>query len=142
MTDGVDTILKTISGERTLHPETIDEALFRWDAGESLFSIELGGLGPGYEQAIQVTGMELIREFKDKCDIKWDDDDEAAKICDAVFNFSLKNEIIKNMCLSGAQFGAARNMAFVFIRHGWEKGLDMAHKDRHIQISKNFPVID
>ncbi|KKK93920.1 hypothetical protein LCGC14_2688070 [marine sediment metagenome] len=37
-----------------LHPKTLDEAIERWDAGRSLFSVEMGGLGPGYEQAIQI----------------------------------------------------------------------------------------
>ena len=49
---------------RYLYPATLDEAIERWDSGRLLFSIELGGLGPGYEQAIQITGMELIRHFK------------------------------------------------------------------------------
>lgn len=36
-------------------PETCEEALARWDAGETVFTAEMGGLGPGYEQAIQET---------------------------------------------------------------------------------------
>lgn len=122
----------------SLHPQTLDEAIEWWDEGKGLFSVELGGLGPGYEQAIQVAGMELIREFKDKFgSIDWEDEDDVKQINKAVSDF--RNDVIKKLRLSGAQFDAAKNMAFVFIRHGWEKGLEMAPKDRHIQISKNFP---
>ncbi len=122
----------------SLHPQTLNEAVERWDNGELLFSIELGGLGPGYEQAIQVTGMELIREFKDKFgDVDWDNEDDVGKINKTVGAFS--NDVTRKLRLSGAQFDAAKNMAFVFIRNGWEKAIGMAPGDRHIQISKNFP---
>ncbi len=127
------------SKELSLHPKTLDEAIERWDDGRSLFSISLGGLGPGYEQAIQITGIELIREFKGKSAVDWEDEETLKQLNKDVDSFGHKCKIIKNLRLSGAQFGAARNMAFVFIRNGWEKGLAMAPKDRHIQISKNFP---
>lgn len=38
------------------------EQIRRWDAGASVWSIELGGLGPSYEQAIQVLAIELTRD--------------------------------------------------------------------------------
>jgi hypothetical protein len=43
-------------------PETAAEALARWDDGKTVWTVEMGGLGPGYEQAIHVTAFELIRE--------------------------------------------------------------------------------
>ena len=37
------------------------EWLRRWDAGEGVWSIEMGGIGPGYEQCIQITAAEILR---------------------------------------------------------------------------------
>jgi hypothetical protein len=37
------------------------EWLRRWDEGRSVWSIEMGGLGPGYEQCIHVTAAEILR---------------------------------------------------------------------------------
>ena len=48
-----------------LVPKTASEALARWDAGGSVFTLEMGGLGPGYEQVIHIVVFELIRAFKD-----------------------------------------------------------------------------
>ena len=35
------------------HGPAVDaaEQLRRWDAGDSIWTVEMGGLGPGYEQA-------------------------------------------------------------------------------------------
>ncbi len=37
------------------------EWLRRWDAGETVWTVSLGGLGPEYEQCIQITGAEILR---------------------------------------------------------------------------------
>ena len=121
--------------EYNLHPQSLNEAIEWWDGEKSLFSVSMGGLGPGYEQALQIAGMELIRGFKDK-DIDWDN---IENLGDEMNNYMWGNDEIKKLRLSGAQAGAAKNMACVFIKNGWEKGLEMATDDRHIQISKNFP---
>lgn len=42
--------------------ETAAEALAAWDEGKIVTTVELGGLGPGYEQAIQVCAFEMIRD--------------------------------------------------------------------------------
>ena len=49
-----------------IHPLNVKEALKWWDEGKSVFSIEMGGLGPGYEQCIHICVFELIREFANK----------------------------------------------------------------------------
>ena len=43
-------------------PEHAREALARWDRGWNVFTIEMGGLGPGYEQCIHIAVFELIRD--------------------------------------------------------------------------------
>src|SRR3990172_3354015 len=35
--------------------------LKRWDEGRGVWSIEMGGLGPGYEQCIHITCAEILR---------------------------------------------------------------------------------
>ena len=122
----------------SLHPQNLDEAIEWWDSGKSLFSIECGGLGPGYEQALQIAGMELVRGFKD-ASIDWEDEERMDGLDDEMNKYMWANPIVKKLGLSGAQAGAAKNIACVFIRNGWEKGLEITPKDRRIQISKNFP---
>jgi len=125
--------------EISLHPQTLDEAIERWDKGESLFTVEMGGLGPGHEQALQIADMELIRGFKDK-EINWAEvNEDPEPLNKEMDEYMWADPTIKKLGFSGAQAGAAKYIASVFIRNGWEKGLEMAPKDRHIQISKNFP---
>lgn len=40
----------------------VADVLAKWDAGEAIWSVQLGGIGPGYEQTIQVLIMELLRD--------------------------------------------------------------------------------
>lgn len=49
-----------------LHAADAREQLRRWDAGESVWSLELGGIGPGYEQCIQVMAIEIVRDQLDR----------------------------------------------------------------------------
>lgn len=117
------------------HPETAADALARWDSGETVFTIEMGGLGPGYEQAIQMLVFEIIRdnitkplpEPKSEESKTWGDatvtrcDDQAGGY-------------------SGAMVGAVKHLAYRALRDGWEKTLNSAPIDRYIQVSKNWPT--
>ena len=40
---------------------TVKDLLDTWDSGSTIWSVEMGGIGPGYEQAIQVLMVELCR---------------------------------------------------------------------------------
>lgn len=124
-----------------MNPETPEELLQRWDAGQTIWSLELGGLGPGYEQAIQVAAIEFMRlavaEKFDAADPKelnkrWSD------LCDR----ALKPIDEKLGGLTGAQFGAAEWLAFKlyagpaeFERLVKRRGED----DRLIQVSRAWP---
>jgi hypothetical protein len=116
-------------------PESVDDALAKWDAGETVFTVEMGGLGPGYEMAIQGLAFELMREFKGFTE--WDDD-EARKTLeparDAVMG-KLNNEPWAGF--SGAQVGAATNLAACVCKRGYRAAMrDPAVADRLIQVSK------
>lgn len=115
------------------HPQTALDALARWDRGDSVFTVEMGGLSPGYEQAIHILVFELIRDNGNlpipNGDKEWRSwgDATVKRIDEAIGGFS------------GAQVGAAKTLAFRAIRDGWEKMLESAPKERQIQVSKAFP---
>lgn len=116
--------------------------LKRWDDGRSVWSISMGGLGPGYEQCIQITAAEILRFMLDKkYDVSfWEDKEIWEHDRDEIEKMSFNNPTIKALGLSGAQWGAAMNLAGFLYRYG-PRGVmrDERVKDRHIQISKNFP---
>jgi hypothetical protein len=103
--------------------------LRRWDSGDTVWSIEMGGLGPGYEQAIQVLAMEIIRDEIDNGipeESKWRSwgDSTVTRINDSCGGFS------------GAQVGAAKQIAYRFIKEGPSEALKDVERERRIQISK------
>lgn len=116
--------------------------LDRWDSGKTVWSIEMGGLGPGYEQCIHITTAEILRHLIAKAYDwrKWEDTEEWKKVRDEIEAVGHSNKTIKALGLSGAQWGAAMNLAAMFYRKGPRGVLtDERVKDRHIQVQRNFP---
>ena len=120
--------------------KTAADIVRKWDEGGTVWSITMGGFGPGYEQALQVAAIEFTREG---LDVPVEGDKEAffrdgwTEVCD----HALKR--VKpwfGYGLSGAQFGAAKWLAWQW-SHGTGPALADAvqYKDRAIQISKHFP---
>ena len=114
--------------------------LKRWDEGKTVWSIEMGGLGPAYEQCIHMTCAELVRQLIDrKIDFETNDDllkEQWKAIDEALFQIPE----ISALGLSGAQVGAAKNLAAMIYRHGPRAVMkDERVKDRHIQVQKFFP---
>ena len=117
--------------------KTVDDALAAWDAGDIIFTVEMGGLGPGYEQAIQVLVMELLRDMRGKPlpttnDEAWKWGDPVVNRLDALHGFS------------GAQVGAAKSLAIRMLRDGYAQTLDSAKSHdpaRLIQVSGKFPSL-
>lgn len=118
--------------------------LSRWDNGQSVWSIEMGGLGPGYEQAIQITLVEILRhliatgydytKWTGNGDSTWKTD------LDKIEKFGFANPSIKKLGLSGAQWGTAVHLACQFYRRGPREVMnDEKVKDRHIQVQRDFP---
>lgn len=121
-------------------PKTAEDAVKAWDRGETLWSIEMGGLGPGYEQAIQVAAIELCRDLHDKPlpthgNIgNWGDK-----------TFSRIDAKVGG--ITGAMAGAAKQLAYQAIKTGWAGRDERARKqfkkegreDRMIQISNRWP---
>ncbi len=136
---------------------SIADVLTKWDAGEPVWTIEMGGMGPGYEQAIQITAFEMLRLMVGDPP-NFDAIDREAELLEHEPSaipygetewHKYRDEMDKalfaedgpcrGLGLSGAQYGAASNIASVFVRHGYRAGLDLAPTDRHILVSKNFP---
>ena len=123
---------------------TNEDVLAEWDRNGSVWSCELGGLGPGYEQCIQIMGFEMLRAMvADPFDYEANDGDQDAW---RAYSKHIESEptvkaIIEKLGPSGAQFGAAMNIASVFAKNGYAKGMEMVPEDRRIQVSKNFPSI-
>lgn len=117
--------------------------LRRWDEGLTCWTIEMGGMGPGYEQCIHITAAEILRWLlAEKIDADMlEADANAFKAYRERRDAALRgNETINRLGLSGAQHGAACNIAMQLYRRGPRAIMnDTAVKDRHIQVSKNFP---
>ena len=124
---------------------TNESVLKSWDAGEGVWSIEMGGLGPGYEQCIQLMTFEFLRAMlEEPFDFAGKADDTKAwrDYVDALEKKAGPADVINKLGPSGAQFGAAMNAAAIFARHGYAKGIEMASKDRRIQVRKHFPSLN
>lgn len=121
-------------------PKTALDALKLWDKGETLWSIEMGGIGTSYEQAIQIIAMEIIRDHgrekivNDRVNYRKWAEDTASRV-----------DKIKGLGgFTGAMWGGAKELAFRAIRDGWAKRNDSAREqfkedncdDRMIQIRK------
>jgi hypothetical protein len=116
--------------------------LERWDAGKTVWSIEMGGLGPGYEQCIHITAAEILRHLiaKGYDWRKWEDKDEWGRVRDEIEKEGFANPVVKELGLSGAQWGAAMNLAAMLYRNGPRAVMkDERVKDRKIQVNKRFP---
>jgi hypothetical protein len=120
-----------------MYPKKAEDALAKWDAGGSVFTIEMGGLGPGYEQCIQITLFEVIRAFKDKPEVIFSSDGKYVN--EEMDKALFANPIIKKLGLSGAQAGAAKNLAWCALMNGWRVTIESVEQGRRIQVSKHFP---
>lgn len=116
----------------------IRDWLKRWDAGETLWSIEMGGLGPGYEQAIQVLFVEIVRDnasnpLPSVHDRAWGDATVSR------IDYRLPDGGFAMGGFSGAQVGAAKQMAYRLIMEGPQGFEASIPEGRRILISRYFP---
>lgn len=97
----------------------------------------MGGLGPGYEQAIQVLVFEIVRDHIDK------PLPEPGTSRDGWADETVHRVNDWPGCgFSGAQVGAAKWLAYRFLSRGHRRVLDelRAHdKDRLTQVSRTWP---
>lgn len=123
--------------KETLYGKDARDLLARWDEGRNIFTISMGGLGPGYEQAIRCICMEIIRDKIDKPfpttndELKTWGDDTLSRLDD-----NLRG-------CTGAMWSAARSLAYNFLKLNPVGAIEVYEKagksDRIIQASKNWP---
>ena len=101
-------------------PETARDALKRWDSGQSLFTVEMGGLGPGYEQAIQILVLEIVRCFLNDPSLM--DFEHFSRRADKIASELDKDNRMGGF--SGAQVGVAKTLAYHYLTKGWRTTLD------------------
>lgn len=128
---------------RERYGASTQELLDRWDRGEGVWTLQMGGISPGYEQSLQIAAFEMIR-FLLTQSIDWKAlDEDKAKVRDLYDRTSEAIAPISDrLGLSGSQHGAAFNMATVFVRHGPVKAMEMAPADRRQQQCRRFPTLD
>ena len=100
------------------------ELLAKWDAGGNIFSVSMGGFGPGYEQALQIAVFEVLRYLLSGGTIETSENVLPS---------------LSYLGLSGSQWGAARSLANAFYMDGPCKVLEKFGDDRRIQVSAYFP---
>jgi hypothetical protein len=121
------------------------EWLRRWDEGALCWTISMGGLGPSYEQAIQILVAEIIRD-----NLNARIPQEGEKFGDwgdaTVSRIDAKDPVTGQFAMggySGAQVGAAKSLAWHFLTNG--PGQTLIDCDRHgiddrrLMVSKFFP---
>lgn len=97
----------------------IKKWLSDYDSGKEVETVEMGGLGDGYEVSIQHLAIEVIREFLEN-ELPNNIQEEINKI---TYEVSMRLDDLHGF--SVAQAGAAKNIAFVFLKNGIDKGLQM-----------------
>lgn len=121
--------------------ETVEEWLYAFDSGYPVNSVTMGGIGPGYEQSIQLAVVEFVRGSKPF--IGAPDDDKTWQEFGLGCELILKDINAGLLGLTGAQFSAAKYLAFSFIvRGGPSKVIEKFPRDRKILFSKQWPRVD
>lgn len=133
--------------KKKFYPQTIDEVLSKWDDGKSVVSIEMGGIGPSYEQAIQIIAMELIRciisrpeirKLMERQEVLTDDHRDVLNrfMEEETHRIDREKELEG---ITGAMTAAGQNIAFMFTHRGPAVAILEAPPERRIQISKMWP---
>ena len=117
------------------------ELLASWDALKPVKTVEMGGMSDGYEMAIQLAAFEYLRALMQLAPkLKKLSDVERTRLSDRIHAIADPSIALlglnENYGMSGAQVGAAMNMASCFYSQGYEAGLKSAGEDRHITIVK------
>lgn len=129
------------------HPWTgMDAAalLAAWDAGQLVWTCRMADFGPGYEQAIQALGIEILRVMLadpfDFASFRTQDDQAAFQLWQAYSSRILAAPrvaaMVERLQPEAVQVSAAMNLAGMFIRNGYGAEMDKVPEARRILISK------
>lgn len=120
---------------RFVFPDDLVAVAARYDGGEVITTVQIGGLGPGYELTIQTLAWEFIAHANEL--------EKPAILLDAFNHFSDSFEARYGYCLglSGAQHGGAYHLVDMFTRYGYAAALDKLPRgeaDRRILHSNHW----
>ena len=115
--------------------DTVADVVRKWKEGDVVWSAEMGGLGPGYEQAIQQLAFDMLAEVHE---MPCETDEEKLKVNEAMEDFVSKCDEYWWAGFSGAQVGAAKNIVMVFMVRGPYRALDAVKEERHLMVN-SFP---
>jgi hypothetical protein len=121
--------------------DTLPEAIKNWKTGIPIWSADLGGLGPGYEQCIQILLWEIVSRWTGGPFTNVPEKGPYPKpYTDHVD--SITNELDPKLGFSGAQVGVAKQTAFQFLVYGYEYMMAKLPDDRWIQVVRDFPSLE
>ena len=111
--------------------------LRKWDAGEGVWTLKMGGLSAGYDQCINLIAAEFVRALLKLAPdgSEWSDDLRPAIDAECA-------EALSVLGLSGAQYGVALSFAWRLYKDGPIKVVAGAPDDRKVQASKDYPTLD
>lgn len=112
--------------------DNLKEAVNKWKNNACVTTIEMGGIGPGYEQAIQVLVFEYLTKYFEK-DFKGFTEKNFLPIYDKL------NEAFQ---FSGAQVGAAKFLITEYLKDFDGVMSKDILQDRKIIVSRDFPRLD
>lgn len=114
--------------------ETWQQVANKWKNGDIVWSAELGGIGPGYEQAIQIALFEILVMFLNK-DLPSTYDDYVRLTVPLIYKLD------KTCRFSGAQILEAQQVAWQFMKFGYAEMMNKLDDDRKIMVDKSFPHV-
>jgi hypothetical protein len=138
----------SVEGTKSHAGEGAAQWLADWDAGKTVESISMGGISQGYEQCIQITAFEVLRHWLEHnpdptlwreetnpdgrpgAEVAWEADRDAMELA------LHKVEAVQRLGLTGAQWGAAVNLATIVYVRGVVAMQDDAVRDRHILVQR------
>jgi hypothetical protein len=116
-------------------PKTWEDALAAWDACEPVFTIELGGLGPSYEQAMHIAIFETLRLIGNMSPEALKRDTRLVVIDKAVANAEKE----RHLQLTMGQAGQVRTFVHGVLMQGWQNYVTKYETDRRIQVCRWWP---
>lgn len=121
---------------------TWQQAAAQFKDNELVTTIEMGGLGPGYEQALQLLLFAIMAEWPADKPVPPPDGEHAPSEFiqhrDAVVN--KHDESLGG--LSGAQVAAATSIAYRFMHYGYSETIEKIeaeNEDRLIMLTQDWP---
>lgn len=122
--------------ESPFNPETWQQALSLWDEGSPVTTIEMGGIGPGYEQSIHIGVFELMRQTGKSL--------ESGEVLEDLDGYLHKNlmEVLSgwNLGLTGSQASAIQHLAHAYVTKGYRSTIESFPTERRIIISTWWPT--